>query len=179
MRRRGVWVAGGPIEREDRTIIATSLAALLADKKVLESLSLMADKKQAFWLNLWQASNVDHVPPEEKRLQELIPDFDALHAIAKKIMRLPRLSPEPPLLLDAMSYIIVPPGSSPQAWHIDFNMGNCPGMVPMLDDRRGRRSHDGILMAQTMSSTAFGRTVKRVRMKRSLSRTCYAPALVA
>ena len=69
----------------------------------------MADKKQAFWLNLWQASNVDHVPPEEKRLQELIPDFDALHAIAKKIMRLPRLSPEPPLLLDAMSYIIVPP----------------------------------------------------------------------
>ena len=49
---RGVWVAGGPIEREDRTIIATSLAALLADKKVLESLSLMADKKKAFWLNL-------------------------------------------------------------------------------------------------------------------------------
>lgn len=67
-------------------------------------------------------------------MQELIPDFDALHAIAKKIMRLPCLSPEPPLLLDAMSYIIVPPGSSPQAWHIDFNMGNCPGMVPMTDE---------------------------------------------
>lgn len=44
----------------------------------------MADKKKAFWLNLWQASNVDHVPPEEKCVQELIPDFDALHAIRKE-----------------------------------------------------------------------------------------------